>query len=365
MKNMKILLISYSDYDYDGRLRELLKVFSSIGDTYCITKGDNKHFDKQYVCHNDSYLMFILKSLITKSRLKNIDIIVLDNRKATIPGLLINLGNKYYTIQDCRELYDIESVRSLVSKIGCIFEKICISKSNIVICANEERAEIMKKKYNLSKRPIVFENLRKLEYSSNAYGEKKLHELDKYFISGEVRIISSSGCSISRTNDILVKNICKVNKNVRLFLVGDNNTDDYNKIDELIKKNDMRNVEILGKLNQSELKYLIQNSHIGIVNYGQEDLNNKYCASGKIYEFLYEGIPVVTTTNPPLKKMCEKYNVGIADDEYYSGINKVINDYDYYKKNVENFIKNHTIEENNRNLKNRITKALEGRFNTL
>ena len=38
-------------------------------------------------------------------------------------------------------------------------------------------------------------------------------------------------------------------------------------------------------------------------------MNNKYCASGKIFEFLYEGIPVVTTTNITLKTVCDEYNI--------------------------------------------------------
>ena len=91
---------------------------------------------------------------------------------------------------------------------------------------------------------------------------------------------------------------------------------------------------------------MISKCHIGVVNYGQYDTNNKYCASGKLYEFLYEGIPVVTTTNPPLKRICEEEKVGVTDDGYADGINEVLNNYELYKANVERFTKKFTIAAN-------------------
>ena len=69
-------------------------------------------------------------------------------------------------------------------------------------------------------------------------------------------------------------------------------------------------------MDQDHLKYFIENSQVGMVTYHQHDLNNKYCASGKIYEFLFEGKPVVTSTNPPLADFCGKYGIGIAEDNY-------------------------------------------------
>ena len=35
----KILLISYGDYDFDGRLRELTKIFDNIGEVFGFSKG--------------------------------------------------------------------------------------------------------------------------------------------------------------------------------------------------------------------------------------------------------------------------------------------------------------------------------------
>ena len=95
------------------------------------------------------------------------------------------------------------------------------------------------------------------------------------------------------------------------------------------------------------------------MNYGQYDLNNKYCASGKLYEFLYEGIPVVTTTNPPLKGLCKRYGIGIADDDYFNGINAVLDNYTQYKNAVKRFINTNTVEDNDNRIVNAIISEMK------
>lgn len=356
---MRILLISYGDYDYDGRLRSLTDVFSNMGDLYCFTRGKNPYNDHSCV-YNGSYFKFIVESIKFGKSFKNVDCLVLDNRKATIPGMILKKMIKpKKVIQDCRELYLISEVSHFAGKLGCVFESIMIKHSDIIICANEDRAIFMKELYKLSDEPIVYENLRRLEYENEEakrIAEKKFSHLMN---DDEFRIISSSGCSLSRTNDILVNNFDKLEKPCRLFLVGDSTAEDEKAIKNIIKSKHLENVEILGRVNQSELKYLIQHSHIGIVNYHQKDTNNKYCASGKLFEFIYEGIPVVTTTNPPLKRLCDEEKIGVADDCYVNGINMVLDNYFQYEEAVETFASYHAVEGNNKELICSILRSLE------
>ena len=284
---------------------------------------------------------------------------MLDNRKATIPGMIIRKMIKpHYTIQDSRELYLINEVKHFSGKIGCIFEKIMAKEADIVICANEERAKIMQHEYKLARLPLTYENLRQLEYSSEDNIEEIAKKFQKYINDDEIRIISSSGCSVARTNDVLVRNLVNVKRKCRLFLVGSNDSKEERIIRDIASKDKVNSVTILGQLNQAELKYLISQCHIGIVNYGQYDTNNKYCASGKLYEFIYEGIPVVTTTNPPLKKICNQEKIGVADDNYCDGLNEVIRDYNQYKNNVTTFARLHTIEQYDLDISTKIQTAI-------
>lgn len=351
-----ILLISHGFYEYDGRLRELIKIFNDEGDLVAFTRGQKEQFANHIVYRSKGYIGFIKESIKLAKELKGIDILVLDNRKATIPGLIIKAVCKpTIVIQDCRELYVSKDVSHFAGKVGCFFEKKMIKRSDVIIVANEERAKIMVDMYDLQAQPLVYENLRKLEYIDKDDFHKKLGYLIK---DDEYRLISTSGCSISRTNDLLVKNLDKIDYKVRLFLVGSSSDEDEEEIKNIIKEKNICNVDIIETLNQSELKWLISNSHIGIVNYNQNDLNNKYCASGKIYEFLYEGLPVVTTTNPPLLNLCSEFAIGASSDDYYDAINDVIKNYDSYKNRVMTFAKEHTVEDNNKRIRDCVKERI-------
>ena len=177
-------------------------------------------------------------------------------------------------------------------------------KADIVICANEKRGDNATE-YKLTRMPLVYENLRKLEYSAQDRIEQLADKFYEYIQEDEVRIISSSGCSIARTNDVLVRNLRYVNQKCHLFLVGVCESSEERIIRDIASGDHSNRVSVMGLLNQAELKYLISKCHIGIVNYGNYDTNNRFCASGKLYEFLYEGLPIVTTTNPPLMRICK------------------------------------------------------------
>ena len=359
---MNILLISYGDYRYDGRLRELVTVFDSIGclDVICIGESDKKNV---HIINSSGYGDYIKKAYKKGLEFANTDILVIDNRRASIPGLKLAKKIKpNVIIQDCRELYLSDETHGLVGKVGCYFEQKSLKKADIVISANDERAKIMQKIYSLKEKPLVYENLRKLEYT-NASREACEFELGKYINAKEYRIISTSGCSVDRTNDILVENLDKVEYNVRLFLVGNSSESDIERIKNIISEKNLNNVEIIGNLQQSQLKYLIENSHIGIVNYHQKDTNNKLCASGKVYEYIYENIPVVTTTNPPLKRLCDEYGIGRASNKYYDAINDVLNNYSEYKNNTIEFSETHKVEDNNKLLIEKITQKIEAILN--
>lgn len=347
---MNIFLISYGDFDYDGRLRELYKVFGELGELYSITRGSAQQ-DPHHQIYKGGYAGFIGEAVRYGRKMEKIDVLVLDNRKSVIPGLILRqIVRPRITIQDCRELYVRSEVSHFAGKVGCVIEKWGIGCSDILICANQDRAGVMKEMFGLQQEPIVYENLRMLEYSSQDAKNAAAEKFAGYIHEDELRILSSSGCSVSRTNDILVQNLDKVNGNCRLFLVGSNSEEDKNAIELIMKQKGLSNVEILGQLNQDELKYLLSVSHIGIVNYHQKDTNNKYCASGKVYEFLYEGLPVVTTTNPPLKRMCDGAKIGAADDAYFGAINHVAANYDEYQKNVRAYAVQHPVSENNKRL---------------
>ena len=77
-----------------------------------------------------------------------------------------------------------------------------------------------------------------------------------------------------------------------------------------------------------------------------------------------EGLPIITTENYPLIELCEDHCVGISDNNFYLGIQKIISNLDFYRENVKRYMHNISAESNNENLASEIYKRLENCPNT-
>jgi hypothetical protein len=358
---MRILFISSGMWEYDGRLRELVKVAAQLGDVKVVTRARDSS-SKQGVNHvpivSENYGYFILKTIIEGLKWREFNILFIDNRRAIIPGLIIwALRKPLSIVLDVRELYLLTEVRHLSGKIGCFLERIMIKRADVVISANKYRAEFMKTYHQLERLPLVFENIRNLDYDDQSIKrfEAKYRHI---FSSSAIKIISTSGCSLSRTNDRLVEAICQLGNGYELLLVGGGSERERALLEGIVRKNKMRNVHFIGLVEADELRFLISNCDMGIVNYHQKDLNNKYCASGKLYEFVFAGLPVVTTENVPLVEICRTYHIGEPDNEYIDGIRKVHAHYGSYKENVTRYRETLDVEQNNVELANAIVRFL-------
>lgn len=360
---MKILLISYDYYKYDGRLRELIKVAKELGEVTYITRSSEGEIpqEKAHMLYPDSgYSNFILFVCQQVRQLGKQDMIFIDNRKGIIPGYLAKrLTGARYVVQDCRELYDMKSAAGIPGKIGCVVEKIFTRHSDVVIAANAFRAKIMVKMFGLKKVPLNYENIRRLEYTGPDRRQQVKAECGEFFREKKFRIISTAGCDLTRTTGKMIEAMKGLGEDYELLLVGESDEEDEIIVRQMIHSLELTNVKIFPRMDQDHLKYFIENCQVGMVTYHQRDLNNKYCASGKIFEFLFEGKPVVTSTNPPLAEFCGKYGVGIASDDYEPAIRTLSEEYGRWQNAVQKFVEHVHVEKNNHRLAEKIRKELE------
>lgn len=366
---MNILFISYGIKEYDGRLMELIKVSNNIGKTEMITctvEKTNKHKNsivienKQKYLSFKLYIKFLIKCVYTAISMKNIDILFVDNYFATIPAHIIRIIIKpRLIIQDVRELYFIEDIKSFALKIFCKQESKLIKLSDIVICANEQRAEIMKERYKLKIKPLVFENIRVL---SGNFDQTDMDIKYKSHFKYKYNLVCTGGFSILRRTDKLVLAMKELSNDYGLYIVGTGSIEDRRKLDDIIANYNLKNVHFLERVPMNELRYIVQMCHIGIVNYHQEDLNNKYCASGKVYEYIAEGLPIVTTENIPLLNFCNKTKTGESDNDFYKAILKVANNYEYYKHNVQIFLNDFSVTNNINEIVNKINYEINSQI---
>ncbi len=356
--------MSASIIEYDGRLRELIEVAKSIGETYYLTRSNSATpIDEHHIIFTSrgpsTYINFLLFCFKAARKIGKFDIVWADNRKALIPSFLIARLRKHpILIQDARELYMFGDVRHFIGKIGCLVEIALNRKFDIIICANKERAEIMKKYYHLRLMPLVFENVRKLNYDG-ASGDVAFE--GKYQMSNDKahwKIISTSGCDLDRGTEQLVEAVGRLGEEYSLYIFGNSSMKQEDFLERKIIKMGYKNIHILGSLRQDELKCAIGMCDIGVVNYHAKDMNNKYCASGKLYEFIFEGVPVITTENPSLKAICERFEVGISCNDYQSAIRKITEEYEYYQGKVREMSKKISVESNREGLKHHVVNAM-------
>lgn len=142
-------------------------------------------------------------------------------------------------IQDARELYLFGIKNSLKSNLGNLFERLFMKRAEIVICANEFRAEFMANHVKLKERPLVHENIRYLSDAENKIEEYR--EEYNWLISKKLPIvISTSGCSFERTNDRLVKEFKEWDEKTILLFVGGQTKEDEKLFRILLKKGSWR-----------------------------------------------------------------------------------------------------------------------------
>lgn len=352
---MNILLISRGNFDFDGRLQELSRVFSQLGRLYAFTLGSASRWKDHTVCsipcNGRHYPDFVRAAVRYGRSVAPVDILVIDNMYAALPGMILQRKLRpALMIQDCRELSIIQYCAGFKSRTICKLEQMSARRADAVICANQERAGMMEREFRLKRQPLIYENLRQLSYSSDSAPGEQAARFSGLLHDGELRIFSSDGWHLSRGTGDLIRALPRVGRKCRLYLAGAGSPDERRAVESIVAEEGLENVELLGKLDHDALKYLISVCHVGIVTYGRRTPNDLYCASGKLYEFIYEGLPVVTTTNPPLKRLCDTYHIGVSDDGYSDGIQEVAEHYEEYQQNVSAFARTHTVEENNANL---------------
>lgn len=301
---MKLICVSSTSPDADGRLKSLLKILERQFVVSLVIPNFNSGFL--------NLLLFCLKNgILNLFKNFNAEYILVNNRKGILIYLII-MGPvllKAKILYDMREFYELKEHNSFKNKVGTLIERlfICVGPHAIIV-ANHERKRLLRAIYP-KKKIVVFENIRAL---SNQYTPFKAENAFLECVQKEkINIISTDGVRDLRGLSEFVDSYVLGSEDVHFHICGSVSSNDLN---EKLKKLD--NVTIYGKLSPSELCSLMDLMSIGLVTYSKLDRNNKYCASGKIYEFAFNRLPVCITNNPPLIKLVNKHGFGFKLSEY-------------------------------------------------
>jgi len=353
-KPLSLLILSYKQLEFDGRLQRLIELFKKYGRIWLYDVIENKSKDyigneiirKSYIIKKRSkyynHFLFLLNCLKEIIAIKP-DYIVSSNYFTIHIGMIGALIIRRRFIYDAHELiFDQAEIKSLRDKFWFFIEKICIKKAYLVIAANEERAKLMLDYYRLKSLPIIVKNIP--FFDSNREEINFISNTKQLYLSKEKKIVLYQG-NLDENRGIkrFIQSINFLPDNYVIVLVGDG--PDKKKLESfgqiLIEK---KRLFLMGRINHRSLINITKIADVGIVCYPYYGLNNIFCSPNKVYEYCQAFVPIIATSQFCIKKIIEKYRIGeiVNKDDNPNDIAKIIiyivNNKDLYIKNIKNFL---------------------------
>lgn len=349
----KVLMFVYNDLNTDARVQRAAETLASYTELEVLSIG--KQYNSQLyknrlllsACKNKimRYLIIVWKVLMY-ARKTHADIFYGHDFYAALPILVIRIFMPYYkTVYDAHELYlpqkDIPF--SFRDRFFYFWEKRIVKKVSVLIAAQKERAKIMKKFYKLEKMPIVVRNVSKLPRSDKQLKPEIEKACNDFFKKPGITIGYAGAIDLGRGLEELLKAAENLNGTHKVFIVGSG-------VDSQILREravEYKKIQILqiDAVPYEQLAVVLKKCDIGFVYYSTDTLNNKYCASNKIYEYASIGIPMVSNDNPTVRSILEKWEIGVSGNDLAEGIRKVSDNLDTYKKNTITFNAKNTWEK--------------------
>ena len=344
---MKGLFALYHDYNFEARAPELIEALRLLGvdDLSMVTYEKPSHLNdvKVHVSPKGSlkYFYFVRDSIKYINSEKPNVVLLHDNASAPILAYLVKKKYKGIIIYDSSELYidrfKAKSLKLLLAKIRPYCERKYLKYADIVIAANDERAEIMREFFALKEKPLVLNNIHKIE---DAFDEEQCRIKFKNCLLPQTFIIAYGGGVFHERRTVeLAKAVIELGEKYSLIIAGPGDDDEIEVLNKVIENNDLKNVFYVGKLPRKQWRFITTVANCSASIFPQDTPNNKYCASGKFYESALEGTPVLATENPPFKNACSEYGFGVTSEDLKNGILTLQSNYDYYKRNAVLFSK--------------------------
>ena len=348
---MKILFVVYEDVNNEARSIEMIEACVKMGETTVVTYYENEKYKDKVKFHlskkkhngNRRYSQFYL--LARKIILKNdYDVIVLhDNYTAPLINLIKRKKKNTKIVFDSSEL-DIKtkptSIKDFFAKYFQFSEKRNLRKCDVIIAANQERANIMVEYFKLKKKTLIFDNMHRID---DEYNPILVNEKYKELLKMKKIILYGGGISDTRKTYELAEAVGNLGPEFNLVVIGMATKEQKEKFMEM--KKIYNNIDYLGFVPRPEFKFLLEIAYISVSMFDMNCANTINCASGKTYESLFAGVPMLTSINPPLKRLCEEHGVGVSTTNLKEGILTIDKNMEKFRKNVVEYVKSTNYEK--------------------
>ena len=178
--------------------------------------------------------------------------------------------------------------------------------ADVVLAANSERALIARGYYGLRDTPIVFDNVHRIDDPCDMDAAARFKgEIGE----GDFVIVYAGGLPSARSRGVLpLLRAVAETPGCTLLIAGKGHPDD-----PLLKQlpSNGGRVAHVGMLDRGALRALYSLADLNAVMFGMSSVNDIFCASGKQWEGLFEGVPLLAGPNPPLQRICRDEGIGV------------------------------------------------------
>lgn len=304
---------------YQGRILKQIKSLEKIGSQIILVLGNINNEEKGLEKFNFQIIEKVVRyniskvfSFLSQLYFNIVTFLVLSQKKnikfvqccglATLPsGVLLKLfNNQLKLIYDSTEL----SVERESGVKRYIWEKIqifCLPYCDFIIQAEPKRLEFFKKKYNVDKNKLIL-------IGNYPYLNKSIRK--KGFIKGDkIKLLYFGILGIGRGYEDLIKAFKELPE-YECYLIGPGENKYIVKLKEYTSN--YSNIKIIPPYENDQIREIFPKYDIGFAWYENTNLNNYYCAPNKVYDYLNNGLPIITNNYPGLVDIIEKNRVGVC-----------------------------------------------------
>ena len=348
-KRKKIVMFVYGDITTDARVQraastlsknyELILLSNNWGKTLPESSYKNILIGKGSFDMKNYFMSILQAYKIVKN--ENPDVFYgHDYYSALLVKLLLGRKHCKKVVYDAHELYIPQPGIPFTTRSRFFYkiEKSIVKKVDMMVCANQERANKMMEHYGLKNCPTPIRNISQLKVNDDSETSLILDSLEGFFNKPGITVVYAGVVTTNRKVDDLASAVCVKPEKYKLLIVGKGNGID--KVKQIVEQTPSLATALTGAVPYKSLGAILTKCDIGYIYYPVDTLNNIYCASNKLYEYASVGLPMLSNENPTIKHTLETYGLGVATTDFQKGLDILSEGIDTYKENCQQFTVN-------------------------
>lgn len=330
---MKILMMVNTDVEKDQRVKNCFNELSKNNDVTLIsvnTKSQNTSVINISLGQGKlSRFNDFNKKVYSLTKKRNYDLIYVHDFYCCKVGFKIAKRKRCKLIYDAHELYiPVMSHFSLRDRFFFHYEKRAINNSDLIVCANRERALVMLGFYRLKAIPTVVSNKR-----LDVYNVEKRESINNI-----LRFVYCGNLNSDRNIIRFIRDLSTIKSfSIKFDIYGTGEL--FSFIEEMKNKPEYSFVDLKGLFNNGQINSIMENYDVGFLSYDNSSINNILCCPNKLFDYIANGIPVFSYYNFNLGDVINGNGLGVCSDDLNKAITYIINHYSMMSESCLNYVK--------------------------